>query len=300
MPESDAGSVLLHGDTSRRVTVPLPRSLPELQYAANRNFARNTGAARMFHHGTSHLHHPHHIGKIKDGDVVIVEAGLMPKPEAPNFTTHQADYVKHPIEVRAPLLPQQQPAEGGKFEGATSYKTDYVKHPLGCRKPMKPPKSGIDNGRANGNTGQSMYTTQYPWHSPAPRQAVQPPPGVPISSSPFEAVTSYMNDYVKHNARPRSAAPAAKPRSGGENLPFEASTTYNNDFQNFPSARTEPARPMKATLRPDGAPFEGSSEYKREYIELKHEQRPMVHLEPEIRREPRVPRAASAAASSRK
>mmetsp|Transcript_122771 Transcript_122771/g.382224 ORF Transcript_122771/g.382224 Transcript_122771/m.382224 type:complete len:320 (-) Transcript_122771:170-1129(-) len=286
MAESDAGSVILHGDTSRRVTVPLPLSLPELQYHANRHFARDRTGARMFHHGEKHVHHSHHMGGIKDGDVIIIEKLPKSVPEAPNLTMNQTDYVKHDIEARPPPLMREPPPPGAKFDGVSSYKVDYVKHPLGFREPVQPPRSGFLTGRPDGKTGKSMYTEHYPWREPEPRQAAQPPSGVPLTTAPFHGVTSYTNDYIKHPVRPRSAAPTTKPR--GVPLPFEATTTYNNDYQNVPNAPTVPAKPLKATLVPDGSPFEGASEYKREYVELKTERRPIVHLEPEIRREPRL------------
>uniref|UniRef100_A0A7S1S496 Uncharacterized protein n=1 Tax=Alexandrium catenella TaxID=2925 RepID=A0A7S1S496_ALECA len=145
--------------------------------------------------------------------------------------------------------------------------------------------------RPDEKTGKSMYAVHYPWHDVEPTRAAKPSPGVPLNDAPFEARTSYMTDYIKHPVRPRSATTSARPR--GEPLPFEATTTYNNDYQNIPTARNPPAKPLRATLAPDGSPFVGSSEYKREYTELKMEHRPMVHLEPEIRREPRRPQSRS-------
>uniref|UniRef100_A0A7S4RHK2 Uncharacterized protein n=1 Tax=Alexandrium monilatum TaxID=311494 RepID=A0A7S4RHK2_9DINO len=277
---SDVGSAVLHGDSSRRVTVPLPRSLPELQYHANRHFSGGKGNARMYHHGHSKVQHAHHMGKIKDGDVIVIE-GMRSMPEPPMYTTHRTDYVPHELEVRPPPPPAERPPPGARFDGVTSYNQAYVKHPPGYREPVRPPKSGLASG-SHGVTGKSMYSTQYPWRNVEPQRPVLPSNGMPLGSTQFEGVTSYMNDYVGHPVRARSAAPVSKSR--GPSLPFEAKTTYADDYQNTSSARTVTAVPHKATLRPEGAPFEGNTEYKREYVELAQERRPLVHLEPEIGR----------------
>jgi len=276
--------VILQGDTTRRVTVPLPRSLQELQYHAKRHFARDVPHARMFHQGEAHIHHDHHVKKLRDGDVVVVENIPKGIPEAPNLTTHQIDYTPHEMDPRPPPRQARTPEPGLKFDGVTSYNVDYIKHPVGARKPIYPPRSGWVTGRPGGTTGRSMYATHYPWHDAEPRRALEPPSGMPLDGAPFDGVTSYKVDYVKHPIRPRSTP--MRPQQRGDPAPFDATTTYFNDFQKHPSARTAPARPHVATLRPEGGPFDGSTEYGREYVELKMESRPLVHIEPELRRFP--------------
>jgi len=272
------GDVLLHGDSSRRVTVAMPQSFQELQYHANRNFATDKVNPRMFHHGRNHMHHHHHVKQLQHGDVVIVEKGQRVPSQPPGVTTHMADYVPHPLEERAaPKLAQAGPS--APFHGVSSYANDYVEHPVKPRKPVAPPAT---NWPRAGRTGDTMYKTQYPRHDIDPRPAVQPQPSMPIRNVPFYGDTSYKNDYVKHPIRPRSSRASKAPR--GMPAPFEGTTTYNTDFQKYHTPRAGPTRPYPSTLRPDTGPFEGIPEYKREYIKHPLEEKVLVHLEPELTR----------------
>mmetsp|Transcript_37022 Transcript_37022/g.105825 ORF Transcript_37022/g.105825 Transcript_37022/m.105825 type:complete len:304 (+) Transcript_37022:82-993(+) len=280
--EDQGSEYVLQGDPAKRITVQLPRSLPELQYHANRNFARDGSNAKMFHHGHSKIHQPHHVNRVKDGDVIVVEGGPRKRmPGAPGITTHMADYVPHDLEARAPPRAVRSLPPGGRFEGKTSYCTDFVEHPMEPRKAFSPGRPNWNAGR-QGETGKSMYTSHYPRHELEPRPAVAPAPANPFNSAPFEGSTSYTNDYVKHPLKPRSPTVFEKPR--GETGPFQGSTTYGNDYQKYPHQMTGPPKLQHPSIRLDGAPFEGNTEYGREYVPLEFERRPIVHLEPEIRR----------------
>merc|ERR1719210_2478458 len=66
---------------------------------------------------------------------------------------------------------------------------------------------------------------------------------------------------------------------------FEGETTYNVDYKKHHAADRMPRHPgYGATLKPDTGPFEGASEYTRRYLKHELERRPVVHIEPELRR----------------
>eukprot|EP00913_Durusdinium_trenchii_P017416 g16372.t1 len=228
----------LVGDREQRVTVSLPRTLHELKSHAHRNFTTKRGSSkpmRMFHHGKVVITHPNHMSNLKDGDVVVLTAN--PEEQGPPpLSTHQAHYVPHPLQAKKPPPDQDGPKESVPFDGKTGVKT-----------------------------GRSTYASEYPWHNvkPPDKTCKHVPPGKAV---PFEGLSSYQQDYVKHPQRPRSAAGRPKPQLPASG-PFEGSTTYTTDYKRF---QVPPARPV----RMDGGnmsepkPFEGSSEYRREY--LKH------------------------------
>jgi len=266
------------GDASQRVTVPMPRSMQDLQSAANRHFYGNSG---MYQHGKIPLTQPSHIAGVKHNDVIVVSRDDMPR-EAPTMSTHNAHYIKYDIEVKPPPAPKPPPEQSARFEGVTSYGADFVRHPMERRKPAKQAQSMWDSGRRADFTGQSTYKTQYPWH-----EVKRPPPMAKTKeskepSAAFEGTTMYNSDFVKHPVRPRSTmAPRERNVDAG---PFEGVTTYNVDYKKHANARTQKHPGYGATLKTDNTPFEGSTEYAREYLKHQFESRPVVHIEPEMRR----------------
>lgn len=263
--------------------MPLPRSLGELQFTAKRHFGRS-GPCKMYHHGVTPLTQPQHMSHLKGGDVVVVAADGSVVDEEPTISTHMAHYVKHAVEAKAPPPSRAQVGEPLPFEGVTSYTVDYVEHPLDMRKPAKPPTGGWDVGRREEATPKSTYTVHYPWRDVTPRRPPARQPGtLDQHGAAFEGVSSYKLDYIKHQARPRSAVQPPKTRPVEESEPFQGVTTYTTDYQKFDVVRTGPGPNHADSLRTDPAPFEGASEYRREYIPREHERRPWVHLEPELR-----------------
>mmetsp|Transcript_7788 Transcript_7788/g.22173 ORF Transcript_7788/g.22173 Transcript_7788/m.22173 type:complete len:321 (-) Transcript_7788:60-1022(-) len=290
--DGSIGGQQLIGDARQRITVPMPRSLEDLNFAASRHFRGHQG---MYHEGRTKLHRPHHVGHIKDGDVIVVARGQMPYQE-PAITTHQEHFIKHPLQARAMPPPRQGPAETGRFEGVSNYHTDYVKHPIQPRAPAAPAQSNWRVGRMADPTGRTTYQNEFPWHDIKPAAPYRPTE-MSRDSAPFEGATSYNTDYIKHDIRPRTSnGPQRRELNPG---PFEGDTTYNLDFVRHPlNDRVQPNAGYGATLKPDSAPFEGCTEYNREYLQHPFERRPMVHIEPEIRRE-RRPKMGGNAGESR-
>mmetsp|Transcript_89287 Transcript_89287/g.257531 ORF Transcript_89287/g.257531 Transcript_89287/m.257531 type:complete len:328 (-) Transcript_89287:206-1189(-) len=273
------GGHQLVGDPRQRVTVPMPKSIDDLHFAASRHFRGHQG---LYHEGRAKIHRPHHVNYIKEGDVIVVAKGQKPY-EAPPLTTHQDHFIKHPLQARAAPPPRQMPTTSAKFEGASNYHTDFVPHPIEPRRPAAPAESGWRAGRMPDPTGRSTYQQEFPWHDMKPAAPYRPTE-FHKDSAPFEGATSYNTDYVKHDVRPRTAVgPQRRDMNPG---PFEGDTTYNLDYVRHPlNDRAHPHSGYTATLKPDSAPFEGKTEYNREYLEHPFERRPMVHIEPELRRE---------------
>lgn len=277
---SNLGTLI--GDHDQRVTVSLPRTLHELKGHAQRHFSTKRGSSkpfRMFHHGKVVITHPNHMSNVKDGDVVILTANA-DEQGPPPLSTHQAHYVPHPLQAKKPPADQDGPKESVPFDGRSSYTVDYIPHPLEARDSAKPPKNVWEPGRTGVKTGKSTYACEYPWHNvkPPDKTSKQAPPGKAV---PFEGLSSYQQDYVKHPARPRSATGRPKPQLPAFG-PFEGCTTYTTDYKRFQVPQTRPIRMDGSNLQSEPKPFEGSSEYRREYLKHPLNGPEILHLEPEL------------------
>lgn len=277
MDYADAGQTV-KGDPGQRVTVSMPKSLHDLRQVAQRHFARS-GEMKMYHHGVEPITHHHHMTKLKPGDVVVVSQPEPRQYEAPTLTTHQAHYIKHPLEAHDRAGPRASSRTASlPFEGVTSYTADFVRHPLEAKKQSKPPKPAWEKG--TGATGRSMYAMHYPWHDIEVRPPMKTADCVQ-NTGPFHGVSSYRIDFVRHNERPRSAVRHAPHRA--EPPPFEGVSTYASDYIKQQADRSAPALAREGALKTGTAPFQGNSEYKREYIKLATEAPVIIHLEPEHR-----------------
>eukprot|EP00435_Cladocopium_sp_Y103_P051528 s1727_g16.t1 len=198
----------------------------------------------------------------------------------PPLSTHQAHYVPHPLQAKKPPADQDGPKESVPFDGKSSYTVDYIPHPLEARDSAKPPKNVWEPGRTGVKTGKSTYACEYPWHNvkPPDKTSKQAPPGKAV---PFEGLSSYQQDYVKHPARPRSATGRPKPQLPASG-PFEGCTTYTTDYKRFQVPQTRPIRMDGSNLQSEPKPFEGSSEYRREYLKHPLNGPEILHLEPEL------------------
>ncbi|CAJ1384888.1 unnamed protein product [Effrenium voratum] len=267
------------GDREQRVTVPLPRTIQELKGHAHKHFgAKHTSSnpLRMYHHGKVMIHHPNHMTNVKDEDVVVVTLGEDDQGPPP-VSTHQAHFVPHPLQAKKPPAGTDGPRENVPFDGKSSYNVDYIPHPLQGRDSAKPPRDGWEPGK-NGRTGKSTYAAEFPWHTAKPPEKgnKQAPPG---QSVPFEGLSSYQHDYIKHPNRPRSASGRPRPKLPATG-PFDGTTTYTTDYKKF---QVPHARPQRLDARPsDPKPFEGSSEYRREYLKHPLSGPEVLHIEPEL------------------
>mmetsp|Transcript_14826 Transcript_14826/g.25638 ORF Transcript_14826/g.25638 Transcript_14826/m.25638 type:complete len:299 (-) Transcript_14826:71-967(-) len=297
MPSSGASGGTIPGDREQRVTVSLPRSLHELKGHATKHFGhRAQKPLRMYHHGKVVITHAQHVTNLKDGDVVVVTVTDEDKGPPP-ISTHQAHYIPHRLEAKKPPPADEGPGDSVPFDGKSSYNVDYVPHPLEVRDSAKPPRNVWEPGRTGVRTGKSTYASEYPWHTVKPPESTkkQVPPADKV---PFEGLSSYQHDYIKHNNRPRSATGRAKPQPPASG-PFDGTTTYTTDYKRF---HVPQARPLKngSNLKIDPSPFEGASEYRREYLKHPLSGPEILHIEPDLRRGDVWARPASQQALSRR
>jgi len=268
------------GDPARRVTVVLPENLQELQSYAHRHFG--SGASRLLHHGKKHLRLPHHIRHVKGGDVIVVtKDGMLDVEYDPTtLTTHREHYVRHPLPERLPATPLTHRGTPLRFDGKSSYVADYIEHPVGASW-NGPPREALRRSkkREGLKTGDSMYSTQYPWHNASPAKPMRRNDFK--SSAPFEGKSSYSADYVSHPDVLSSSA-MLTPRGTGQpqyqSQPFTGVTTYLKDFRT-PERQTLSREPPRARQKTP-LPFEGNTEYAREFVQVE-DPRQFVHLEPE-------------------
>lgn len=264
----------LAGDKQRRITVPMPKSLDELSRVARQSFGAQ-GSHRMYHGGNTHLHSPAQVLNLKHNDVVVVDwDSAKPVPMPLPSTTMRAHYVPHDHQVEMPYLPPSYQPNTEPFHGNTSYSIDYVKHPLPELERRK-----HEPWRPNAaQTGESMYSTHYPWKSTTPRSLLRRPE-IPKHHVPFEGTTSYNVDYVEHDPRPRTAAFPERTNLADGYRPFEGVTTYKQDYQRQEGARMTPMRPYVPPR--ESAPFEGRSEYRERYMKMNTDAE-MLHIEPAL------------------
>ncbi|CAE8721195.1 unnamed protein product, partial [Polarella glacialis] len=87
------------GDRAQRVTLELPGSLPELQYAATRHFGRNK-QIKMYHHGKVPIVTAMQMASIKGGDVVVITVpdDMLKGNGAPEKSTSHSHYVRHKLD----------------------------------------------------------------------------------------------------------------------------------------------------------------------------------------------------------
>lgn len=276
-----ASSCRILGDSNQRITVPLPRSLHELQKRAEQHFG-HSGELKMYHHGTVPILRPEQLSRIRNGDVVVVtwnNRRLNDRELADLLkTTSQAFYVEHPLPKRKPQAAAQELPPSLPLDGITEHKAEYVKHPLSAReRAMRPLHSWSPRTEP---TGKTTYEDKYLW--PALQSVVKRSPMVDEfnwDTGPFQGHTQYMQDYVMHPIKPRGEMPSRpRPRSASH-VPFEGKSTYAAEYTEKPLA-TRTSCHAKISKR-EWMPFEGASHYQTNYVAPEME-RTMIHLEPEL------------------
>eukprot|EP00931_Biecheleriopsis_adriatica_P035079 TRINITY_DN20215_c0_g1_i1.p1 TRINITY_DN20215_c0_g1~~TRINITY_DN20215_c0_g1_i1.p1 ORF type:complete len:337 (+),score=50.93 TRINITY_DN20215_c0_g1_i1:61-1011(+) len=281
-----AGSIV-HGDHDQRISVPLPRSFPELQKLATRHFAKSgQHNLKMYHQGKTVVTTAKQLANIQGGDIVVI-ANPEELKQVPTVSTHQAHYTAHPLEERKPVVARGDAKEVLPFEGRSSYAVDYIEHPPQEHRSAAPPKAAWEPGRAQEKTGKSIYSSHFRWHELTPRQ-LHRQQQARAAPAPFEGQSSYRQDFIAHEARPRSAAGVRAQKSEQVELtgPFQGVSTYTTDYKTFdPTLHARPALNANvASLKTERARFEGVSEHHREYIPHSAEGAIIVHLEPELKR----------------
>lgn len=284
----------IKGDHSKRVTVPLPQNLNDLESTARNAFP--SYRKQLYYRGEYVLENQSMFKQnVNDGDVLIVRRDSGDKgPAFDGRTTHQSAYIQHPLERRQPRQatpPRQDMFNGPKFMGRSCYAGDYIEHAVESPHRTKPPTQAWEPNSIP-MTSRSTYTENYPWHPPQHRQPAQKqtPRQSRVGNSPaFQGSSSYKMDYVKHeHQRPRSAGPRRRDNESynDRHIPFNGSTTYGADYQKHGHAQSKLMKPQPQRQQTaPSPPFQGSSEYQKEYIKKDRPRPAIVHIEPERRSE---------------
>lgn len=289
-------------DPTRRITIPAPRTLNELQYAARHHFGQAVPGRHTLHHYGKPVMQERHVDQFQHDDVIIVSGEELQQRQEAAVSTHHTDYVKPQLDVRTSCKHPTIPIEYQRFEAQSCYKQDYLKHQARPpRESAKPVKSAWYRGSEEG-TGQTTYKTQYTWHSGVPSKPIRSDAFArDFGAAKFEGVSSYRADYIKQPLRPRSAAACPQKDRGAQwSGDFNGVTTYNNDYTKHPLVAhgNTGGTAHKSSLEPSGLPFSGQSEHRREFVPLSSERRHLIHLEPEVKA-PKA-RPGSAPAGSRR
>jgi len=269
----------LKGDSSKRITVALPQRLTALARSANGAFGGGRGGWKLYHQGENLLQDQKQFENVRDRDVVVVKRDSrdISGPTFQGTTTHQIDFVKHPLEKRRPPeAPPRSNYQSPTFQGRSCYAGDFVEHPLQTQKKEPPP---VWQPGTVPMTARSTYNDNYPWHALQPKKPIEKATGPGCIPPPFQGQSSYKIDYIKHNtARPKSAV---EPRRNVETttVPFSGATTYAVDYKKHATERRRAETP-KRVERSEAPPFRGNSEYTTQYLPKEKPRTLLVHLEP--------------------
>ncbi|KAG2447656.1 hypothetical protein HYH02_007572 [Chlamydomonas schloesseri] len=118
----------------------------------------------------------------------------------------------------------------------------------------------------------SSYKQDFPAHPIEPRPPVTGGQHQP-NTAPFDGTTAYRDNYRGHNIDPSQYARATgRPTGPLTTAPFDGASSYKQDYPQHPleprQAHTGPA------YQPNTAPFDGTSHYKSQYVPHQVEPRP--------------------------
>lgn len=287
-----------NGTPGHHKTVPMPRSLPELQQAAALHF-KTDGRMRLYHHDqdSKELHHPASVGGIKDGDTVLVrieKSRALGACTLPGRSTHQSDFVEHNSDPAVPTMNDATSTltadiQGLPLEGQSCYALDYVRYPATPRRgPLG--KSALYGQHFLKHAGEerpmSSYKQQFRWpDAKAAESAGSDDASVLTAASKghrFTATTRYAEDF---DAKRWQVPPPPKPAGNDSSstltdavarVPFEGQSSYSDHFiKHAQTGRQRNCRPENGTAREQS--FAGSSEYRHKYADDAVRQ-PIVHL----------------------
>ncbi|KAJ1451698.1 hypothetical protein M885DRAFT_529128 [Pelagophyceae sp. CCMP2097] len=238
--------VFIYGDASRRIQFMLPRTLKDLVARCEAHFgwtcelyhdASQKGGLYEDSTGAYRVRNETDFAFIQEGDIVVVTDPNGRRIDLENFfdgiTTHQHDYVEHPLQNRAPL-PNVRPVDVAPLPDvsaltyATTYQREYT------------PKTGYRDAGADAD------------------------PNVPRRQTSATGRTTYQNDYV---SKTREDLSLEAPYEMGERRPWiqDYTSTYKKDFLENAVERVA-ARPLGAQPPYDsGAPWR-PTEYTDEYV----------------------------------
>jgi len=276
------------GDPSRRITVELPPTFEDLEHLCLTSFGM-VGPVTLYKNGAASLGRDDY-SNIRSGDsfVVVDSRGnamdmkdffvttydqdftakpLPPRekpaaarewrkmPDGRDFRTTEDDYQAWPIEKR------EQPQSAARpptlpFNGTTEHRAEYSPHKLPPRDAAPPPRQYEKLPDTRDFAPESSQFRQ--WDLPR-RQ--QPEEVRRHETLPFNAKSSYQEDYVAHELPRRSAAEAQKWQPNS--IPFNAQSTTASDFKQWDIPPRQ--MPHQVAKPPPSLPFNARSTSQDDY-----------------------------------
>lgn len=288
--------------TNSMKTVPMPRSLPELQQLSALHLWGGKGPQRLrFYHQGREILHATQLNRVQEHDTIVVKVtknvgvsseGNAFGGEGPAQSTQKADFIKFHNVRNTDTRPAENRADGlrshladlelGKlFDGFSLYQKDYTDHPNSARagQNLALQKSHFTTSAGHQLEKGSTYTDHFRAHK-------DHEPIRPINSSHLSVISSQLmgqtfdarSSYHKDFYRPPSFKPSLEGRvhvndndSSLTDLvrlkPFKGQSTYNDHYIKFKDTKKNPScRPIGSTLAEEH-PFTGGSEYNDMYNE---------------------------------
>lgn len=183
-------------------------------------------------------------------------------------SSYRSEYPQHPLEARPQVAAPQYTGSGNKFEGNSTYSSEYQPHAFPER-PAQAPRAPYNSLPFDGSSTYGSAYVQHPYERQQPYKAT----AQEVNTGKFDGTTSYSRDYLATQLPPgsRHAAPAAAPYNS---LPFEATTTYKDQYVQHPFDATRMPANYALAQPLNNAPFEGTSSYQDTYKQHPLQQRP--------------------------
>lgn len=270
-----------------RLTVPFPRTLPDLKAAAMMHFGA-PGRVQLHHQGRQLRHHTH-LQDVRHNDVV--QAEFVKRDSTPHqdqwVSTHREYFVERalpgteiPVQNahRSVLL---EATKGEKFDDTGSmYKTDF-RRPQSARD--RQPKKGTDMFRthitmgSDSTPGGTTYRSHYPWKF----KDVDRPPNPNTHSVLTAAVVGLPLGEVSNHTysyTPRAYDADQPPKASGDDSdsilsllsrgqPFNGKSTYAASYiRPVDDGRPPSCKPRSSLSAPSG--FDATSEYRDRFPDV--------------------------------
>jgi hypothetical protein len=280
----------------RQKSVPMPRSLTELQQVAALQF-HHCGRLRVYRDGRE-VTSQAGLKDLQDDELMQVQLdnrGLAVGRQTPIRTTHQAAFIDHGDTYLNPLKPAgsdddstlTQQSMGKRFFGQSAYATDYRRFSRAAQPILhKPGDTALFPEPPNASMGQSTYAQQFHGYECAVPAQAQGSDYASILTSlskghTFAGQTSYAQSYP-----PRQPVPPIRVCMNDNDStltdavlgqPLEGQSSYQDHFVRHSLAdRQVSARPPRGV--PENKPFAGCSEYRNQFIR-RSERSPRLRLE---------------------
>jgi hypothetical protein len=191
----------------------------------------------------------------------------------------QASFVPHAVQpVTAPAVSGASPRPNARFEASSTYRADFTEKasepikpaPAAAWKPMPTKFEAESEAHARYREFNVSDPSQIRWEGPKVNQPVR-------QSAPFDATTTFRNDFRQWEVKPEAPVPVPSPAK--PNIPFSGVSEARDRFREW-ELQAGPAHAQGPAYapRPDDRDF--LSEAHKQYTEKHVETCPVDSLPP--------------------